>query len=182
MEKRKRTRVLGRKTLKEIRQDMRSLHRPSWQANGPTRPGEAKRGKFTADQWRTFCTVNLPVTLIRLWGGAQEGSIERRRLDNFMYLVTAVKLATMNAMNEQRILEYEANMRRYLETLLELYPAIRLTPYQHLSLHFGRHLRMFGPVHAWRCFPFERYNFLIQSIPTNNKFCKPSLCLESAQG
>ncbi|TEB18729.1 hypothetical protein FA13DRAFT_1577459, partial [Coprinellus micaceus] len=161
------TRVLGRETLKQIWSDMRSLNRPSWQANSPVKPSEKKWGKFTADQWRTFCTVNLPVTLIRLWGGAEEGSIERRRLDNFMYLVTAVKLTTMNPINEERIREYKYNMHQYLKSLLELYPATQITPYRHLSLHFGRHLRMFGPVHAWRCFPFEHYNFLLQSISTN---------------
>lgn len=157
-------------TLKQIHSDMKTLNRPSWQGNGPPHPGEKKWGKFTADQWRIFCTVNLPVTLVRLWGGKPEESIERKRLDNFMHLVMAVKLATKDTQNEAQIQEYEYHMLEYLRSLLELYPATSITPYQHLALHFGRHLRMFGPVHAWRCFPFERYNFLLQSIPTNNKF------------
>ncbi|KAJ2911995.1 hypothetical protein MD484_g8416, partial [Candolleomyces efflorescens] len=161
--------ILGRAVLKEIRRDMQTINRPSWQPNGPRWPGEAKFGKFTAAQWRTFCLINLPITLTRLWGGAAEGSIQRKCLENFMHLVTAVKLASMNRMNETRIAQYEYHIQEYLSTLLELYDTT-ITPYQHLSLHFGRHLRMFGPVHAWRCFPFERYNNVMQSISTNNKF------------
>lgn len=156
--------------MQEIRRDMLTINRPSWQANGPRLPGEAKFGKFTAGQWRTFCLVNLPVTLVRLWGNAGENSVERKRLDNYMHLVTAVKLASMDKLNEDRIKQYEYHMQQYLRGLRDLYPGSTISPYQHLSLHFGRHLRMFGPVHAWRCFPFERYNFILQSIPTNHRF------------
>ncbi|EAU81124.2 hypothetical protein CC1G_09766 [Coprinopsis cinerea okayama7 len=166
----RKTRVLGRGVLEEIRRDMVQLRVPTWQALAPKRPGEKKWGKFTADQWRTFCMINLPITLIRLWGSKPSGSIERRRLENFMHLVSAVKLATMHRLNEERIRQYEFHIRQYLTTLLELYPGTTITPYQHLALHFGRQLRSFGPVHAWRCFPFERYNYIMQSIPKNMKF------------
>jgi hypothetical protein len=154
---------------------MARLHLPSWVARPPSRPGEKKWGKFTADQWKTFCMQTLPVALIRLWGGQAEHSKERRRLDNFMHLVSAVKLATMHRMTEQRITEYEYHIRQYLQTLISLYPGTSITPYQHLSLHFGRHLRLFGPVHAWRCFPFERFNYILQQFPTNERFGKPTL-------
>lgn len=87
-----------------------------------------------------------------------------------MHLVTAVKLATMRTMTAERILQYEHHMHRYLETLLELYPGAEISSYQHMALHFGDQLRRFGPTHAWRCFPFERYNYLLQKIPTNKIF------------
>ncbi|KAJ2936177.1 hypothetical protein H1R20_g917, partial [Candolleomyces eurysporus] len=166
----KKTRVLGRTTLAEIRKDMARLGQPTWVARAPSNPGEKKWGKFTADQWKTFCMQNLPITLTRLWGAAPDGSTEKRRLDNFMHLVSAVKLATMYTVSESRIEQYEVHIRRYIETLLELYPGTSLTPYQHLVLHFGRQLRMFGPVHAWRCFAFERFNYVLQNFPTNERF------------
>ncbi|KAJ2912344.1 hypothetical protein MD484_g8074, partial [Candolleomyces efflorescens] len=166
----KKTRVLGRQTLAEIRDDMGRLGLPTWVARAPSHPGEKKWGKFTADQWKAFCMHHLPVTLTRLWGGAPEGSVERLRLDNFMHLISAVKLATMYSMSESRIQKYEHHMRQYITTLLNLYPGTSLTPYQHLALHFGRQLRMFGPVHAWRCFAFERFNYVLQNFPTNGRF------------
>ncbi|KAF5342101.1 hypothetical protein D9611_001705 [Ephemerocybe angulata] len=162
--------ILGKGVLKEIRRDMQSINRPSWQPSGPRSPGEARFGKFTAAQWRTFCLINLPITLTRLWGNAHPDSFQRKCLDNFLHLVAAVKIASMNRMNEDRVQDYERHIQLYLSSLLELYPRSNITPYQHLALHFPRHLRMFGPVHAWRCFAFERYNYVIQSLPTNHKF------------
>lgn len=170
--KAKSTRVLGRSLLAEVRKDMTRLNIPSWVSRAPSHPGEAKYGKFSADQWRTFCTINLPVTLIRLWGKESEDTREAKMLKNFMHLVTAIRLASMRSMTAERIDEYQRHMHRYLVTLLDLFPGTSITPYQHMSLHFGDMLRRFGPTHGWRCFPFERYNYLLQQIPTNNKLGK----------
>lgn len=141
---------------------------PGWVSRAPSHPGESRWGKFYADQWRAFCTVNLPVTLIRLWGTKPKESREYQMLENFMDLVTAVKLATMRKMTMQRIAQYETYMRRYLEKLIVLYPGANFGPYQHMSMHFGDQLHRFGPTHSWRCYPFERYNYLLQKIQTNN--------------
>lgn len=149
---------------------MERLGQPTWVSRAPAHPGEKKWGKFTADQWKTFCMQNLPDTLIQLWGQKPPDSLERRRLDNFMHLVSAVKIANLHKITEKRIQEYEYHMHSYLTSLLELFPGTSITPYQHLALHFGNHLRRFGPVHAWRCFPFERFNYILQNFSTNEKF------------
>lgn len=167
--------VLGREMLKEVRKDMMLIKTPSWLSLAPSHPGEAKWGKFSADQWRTFCSVNLPITLIRMWGSMQEGSKEHRMLVNFMHLVTAVNFGTMRRVSSQIIECYEYHMHEYLTTLLDLYPGTEITPYQHLSLHHGPILRAFGPTHGWRCFPFERCNGRLQQIPTNKKFGKSAV-------
>ena len=149
---------------------MERLQLPSWVAPAPRQPGVAKRGKFTADQWRTFCIINLVFTLTRLWGSEPETSRDRRMLDNFMHLVTAVKLASMRCMTPERIAQYTFHMHQYLTTLLDLYPGATIAPYQHLALHFQTFLQRFGPTQGWHCFAFERYNYLLQKIPTNMKF------------
>jgi hypothetical protein len=164
------TRVLGREMLGEIWNDMERITLPSWVAPAPDKPGTAQHGKFSADQWRTFCTVNLVFSLIRLWGHEDKESRQYCMLVNFLDLVTAVELAHRRVMTPPRIAQYEFYMHRYLTTLLELYPGTALTPNQHLSLHLGAMLRNFGPVHAWRTFPFERYNYLLQQTETNMKF------------
>ncbi|KAJ3502748.1 hypothetical protein NLJ89_g8745 [Agrocybe chaxingu] len=163
-------RVLGRETLKHVRDDIKNLQLPSWVAPAPSQPGVAKAGKFTADQWRTFCTYNLVFTLVRLWGPEIEGTQRRGMLDNFMHLVTAVKLGSMQTVTEDRISEYTEHMFQYLDTLRDVFKGTIFTTYQHLALHFPSLLRRFGPTHAWRCFIFERFNFLLQKIPTNAKF------------
>ncbi|KAL0957381.1 hypothetical protein HGRIS_001183 [Hohenbuehelia grisea] len=159
--KSRKTRVLGKTTLREIRHDMARQKFPSWFARAPGHPGESKWGKFTADQWKAFCTVHLPTTLTRLWGSKPSDSTERMMLDNFMHLVQAVKAANARVITREHIAQYEHHITAYVTQLLRLYPGTTITPYQHLSLHFGRLLRNIGPTHAWRCFNFERYNYLM---------------------
>ena len=161
--------VLGKETLKEIWKDVDLISLPSWIGRVPNRIGDTKVGKLSADQYRTACTVNLVVTLTRLWGN-DERPRYKEMLKNFMDLVTAINLAHRHVITPRSIHLYEQTMQRYLSKLLELYPSVTLTPSQHLSLHLGKMMRSFGPVHAWRCFPFERYNGILQNIPTNCKF------------
>ncbi|KAJ3506647.1 hypothetical protein NLJ89_g6753 [Agrocybe chaxingu] len=164
------TRVLGTEVLAAVREDMERLSLPSWVPRAPAHPGEKRWGKFSADQWRTFCTLILPITLIRLWGSHPEDSREKQQLDNFLHLVAAVKIGTQRKITKSDIAQYEIHMHTYLTTLLTLYENAEITPYQHLALHFGPLLENFGPTQSWRCFPFERYNYLMQKIPTNQKF------------
>jgi hypothetical protein len=161
--------VLGRGILAEVRKDMALLGLPSWSPAAPAHPGEKCWGKFGADQWQTFCMVNLPITLIRLWGSKPKDSREHCMLVNFLHLISAVKLAAMRKMSKERITQYKAHMHKYLTSLLNHYPNMSITPYQHLSLHFGPLLQCFGPTHAWHCFAFEHYNYLMQQILTNSK-------------
>ena len=142
---------------------------PKWLATVPTNVGEAKAGKLTADQWKTFCCVHLVVTLVRIWGSGASPRFHKL-LENFMFLVTATKLASMRTMSDKRADEFHLNMHQYLKTLLELFEGVNLTPNQHYSLHLSTHLKRFGPTHAWRTFAFERCNYVLQHIPTNKKF------------
>jgi hypothetical protein len=166
------TNVLGRETLKEICADMDRLRLPTWVSPAPRHPGEKKYGKFTADQWRSFCIINLVYTLTRLWGMEPEGSTKRKMLDNFLDLVSAIRIATQREITPDCITKYEKYMKSYLTGVLKLYPGTKITPYQHLALHIGPLLQRFGPTHSWRTFPFERYNNLLQNIQINNKLGK----------
>ncbi|KAH7876073.1 uncharacterized protein C8R40DRAFT_1043130 [Lentinula edodes] len=159
--------VLGKATLAEVRADMDVLSLPSWAPTAPRHPGDTQHGKFTADQWRAFCTVNLPITLIRLWGSFPKEDRKYKMLENFLSLVRAVRLANMRVVTEEDIQEFEKNIRDYLAQLRVLYPHTNITVYQHMMLHFGFLLRRFGPVHSWRCFAFERYNYILQNTSNN---------------
>ncbi len=160
--------VLGKETLAEVRKDLERIQLPSWVPRAPAHPGETKWGKLTADQWRSLCTIYLPVTLTRLWGDKLHETREYRMLQNFLHLVTSVKIASMRKTSSDHASDYEFHIQKYLETLLELYPGADVTPYQHMSLHLGDQLRRFGPTHSWRCFAFERFNHIFQNIKTNN--------------
>lgn len=159
--------VLGKTVIPKIREDMDRLTLPSWVSRGPAHPGEAKGGKLHADQWRSFFTINLPISLARLWGSNSADSKKQEMLVNFLHLVTAVQLASRHTITEEHVQLYEEHMHQYLATLLPLYPSTKMVPNQHNALHFGDYLRRFGPTHGWRCFAFERFNYLLQQISTN---------------
>lgn len=162
--------VLGKSALTSIRDDIQRMTLPSWIGRVPANLGSSSHGSLSADQWRTACTVNLVASLINLWGSNAEGTRTRQMLDNFMDLVTAIKLAHMRVLTPARIAEYHTRMEAYLKGIVELYPDVAILPYHHMSLHLTSFLRNFGPVHGWRCFPFERYNYVLQKTNTNRKF------------
>ena len=162
--------VLGRSILAAAQEDATMMQLPSWVNAVPPNFGSAAQGKLSADNWRTLCTINLPVTLICLWGDRSPDSRERQMLDNFMDLVTAVEVGSMLVTSENHIQIYERHMTKYLTDLKELYKERRVAPNHHLALHIGDFLRLFGPVHSWRAFALERYNYLLQRINTNRRF------------
>ena len=164
--------VLGRLTLAEVWLDMSRTTLPSWIGRAPPELGNGKHGKLSADQWRTACTVNLVITLVRLWGLKSPGERQHQMLINFMDLVTACKLAMMRKSNPTRVNQFREHMHRYLETTKTLYVDCALTPNHHLSLHLPRLFENFGPPHAWVCFVFERCVRWLKFIKTNNKFGK----------
>ncbi|KAI0364056.1 hypothetical protein BV20DRAFT_957023 [Pilatotrama ljubarskyi] len=160
-------RILTQEVIDTIRADIRNTVLPSWMERPPANFGSAAHGKLKADQWRTVCTVSLTITLIRLWGTPQATKKDRLLLDNFVHLVTAVDLATRRSMNEERAKAFDHHMLKYLQGLRDIF-AHELVPNHHLSLHLMACLMMFGPVHGWWAYPFERYNGLLQSLNINN--------------
>jgi hypothetical protein len=143
---------------------------PSWIGRAPPKLGDGRHGKLSADQWRTACTVNLVVTLVRLWGSDSANDRQHQMLANFMDLVTACKLAMMRKTTPSRIELFKQHMHRYLEAMKDLYVYSSLTPNHHLSLHLPKLFVNFGPPHAWDCFVFERCLRWLKFIKTSNKF------------
>ncbi len=78
--------VIGQDTLYEIWKDMgpRRMELPTCVTPAPANIGVPKAGKLTADQWRTACTINLVITLIRLWGMKSHDDRHYHMLANFM--------------------------------------------------------------------------------------------------
>ncbi|KAI1786040.1 hypothetical protein LXA43DRAFT_898720 [Ganoderma leucocontextum] len=167
-------RVLDQATVDRVRKDISATHFPSWMERPPRNFGSPAHGKLKADQWRTVCTVSLVITLCRLWGSSNTPDKYKLLLDNFLALVCAVDLATRRSMDAEHIEKFDRYMMHYLETLRSLFNH-QLVPNHHLSLHLRQCLLIFGPVHAWWAFPFERYNGLLQHLNTNSKTDKMPL-------
>ncbi|PIL31020.1 hypothetical protein GSI_05714 [Ganoderma sinense ZZ0214-1] len=161
-------RIIDQPTIKMIREDISNTTFPSWMERPLRNFGSPSHGKLKADQWRTVGTVSLVITLCRLWGSSKASDRSKLLLDNFLALVCAVDLATRRSMDIARAEKFDSYMMHYLRTLRSVFRH-HLVPNHHLSLHLRQCLLLFGPVHAWWTFPFERYNGILQQLNTNNK-------------
>lgn len=157
--------------LLQVREDIEATMLPSWMEKVPANFGDASHGKLKADHWRTVGTVNLVITLVRLWGSSTSSVEQLEALKNFIHLVIAVDLASRRSMDHARAATYDYHMEKYLQGLRRTYDEI-LVPNHHVALHLMRFLQGFGPVHGWWAFPFERYNGMLQRLKTNFKPCE----------
>ncbi|KAH7917511.1 hypothetical protein BV22DRAFT_986006, partial [Leucogyrophana mollusca] len=138
--------------------DMSRTLIPSWMSRAPRNLGSAGHGKLKADHWRTVCGVHMIITLVRLWGSQNSTPENKDLLDNFLALVIAVRWSTMRSTSEDHAEIVESSFNYYLTSLVRLFGKHLLRPSHHLSLHLANCIRLFGPVHGWWSFPFERYN------------------------
>ncbi|KAI0318030.1 hypothetical protein OF83DRAFT_1057562, partial [Amylostereum chailletii] len=152
--------------MDEIRSDMEKTTLPSWIQRVPTNFGQPGQRRMKADQWRIACGIHLPITLVE---GENRGPDKYVALQNFLALVVAVRWSTMHVTSITSREFIQENFLFYLASLIYLYGKESLVPNHHLCLHLVECLRLFGPVHSWWAFPFERYNGVIQRINTNYK-------------
>ncbi|KZS87331.1 hypothetical protein SISNIDRAFT_419759, partial [Sistotremastrum niveocremeum HHB9708] len=166
------------KTLPRVWQDDASVITPSWIGRAPKFAGTAATGTLKADEWRNFFTISLVFSLPKQWHDASDRY--QALLENFMHLVACIEYASLRTINEKTIAAYEAHTLAYLRGHLDLFRDKVLSIYQHSSLHLPDFMRRFGPVHAWRAFPFERYNGVMHSINTNHKIGAIFACAHNA--
>ncbi|KAH9909423.1 uncharacterized protein BXZ73DRAFT_59511 [Epithele typhae] len=152
----------------KVRSDIKGTYLPSWLERPPSNFGSSSHGKLKADHWRTICTISLVISLVKIWPHDTASSSELKVLENFVHLAIAVDLASRRSMSPERARLFDAHMASYLRGIREIFDH-DLVPNHHLSLHLCTCLLLFGPVHGWWAFPFERFNGIIQRLNTNNK-------------
>jgi hypothetical protein len=155
--------------MEQVWADMAETTVPSWMGHPPKNLGTPSHSKLKANQWRTACTVNLVITLVRLWGQHNSSNEHQQLLTNFISLVIAVCWASRQSTSIDHIEIVQSQFDYYLRSLVRLFGKGVLIPNHHLSLHLAECLHAFGPVHGWWAFPFEQYNGIIQQKNTNNK-------------
>lgn len=144
---------------------------PSWVGSVPHNFGAAAAGTPKADEWRTVFTIYLPITLILLFSYRSPGNAQLQQvLDNTMQLVCAVLLACKRTTTPHRMHRYREYLQRYISQLHVLFPDLECESIHHMAFHIYDFLKLFGPVHSWWCFPFERLIGQLQRLPTNHRF------------
>lgn len=164
--------------MQRIRDIVKNTITPSWIESVPYNFGDAAAGPLKADEWRTMSTIYLPLALISLWGdGTPHSSPEvaakfRHVLDHTMALVCAIILACARTMTHERATAYRSYIASFIQDLQDLHPDTTRRTNHHMAMHIYDFLHLFGPVHSWWCFPFERLIGQLQRITSNHKFGK----------
>jgi hypothetical protein len=160
--------------LEHVRDVIDATDVPSWIPSVPREWGSASMGVPSADEWRTMATIYFPISLLSKWAGLEEASAEgkgrRQLLDLTMCIVIATLLACKRSIDESRRSTYLKYMSTYLHNFGSVVPHGKLKPNNHFSLHIYDFLNLWGPVHSWWCFPFERINGILQRIKISNVF------------
>lgn len=167
-------RVLGKKTIKAVKEDVERTTFPSHVKPTPKNLGTIGHGKLSAKEWLSTCTISLAITLPRIWTTEDfEPTTKLRYFDmlkNFAALVALVNIASRYSISHQDTLDIEAWTFTYVGGLPRLFPAFKIHPYHHIVLHLGEVLRDFGPGYSWAAWAFEYLNGLALQIPSNWKF------------
>ena len=157
--------------MEAIRSDIQAILTPSWVTSVPSHLGSASQGKLKADQWRILGSIHLPLTLINLWGTPDTNDPRSVRCHNILKatisLMSAVVIATSREITRGDAKAYLDHMLEYLDRVKELFPQYKLHPNHHMALHLHEFLLLFGPVHSWWTFPFERLIGALQRMPHN---------------
>ena len=158
--------------MKTIADDLEYVIKPSWMPLVPLSSGS----KLKADEWRTLGSLNLPLSLIRLWSKhPRQDRLDFLRLT--MSLMSAVLLATSQVTSDEHCDRYLKFMLEYQKELWQLFPLYDCIPNQHLAFHIPEFIKLFGPVHEWWAVPFKRVIGQLQCLLTNYK--KRELSLKS---
>jgi hypothetical protein len=169
--------------MMRIRQVIGEMATPSWLSSVPRNFGDSAAGSLKADEWRTMTTIYLPIALISIWGqGTPHASPAiaeslRKALDHSMALVSAVSLACLRTTTPDRMTAYRENILTWIANLQVIHPTAEHRVNEHMAVHIFDFLKLFGPVHSWWCFPFERLIGQLQRLPNNHKFGQPFAAL-----
>jgi len=139
----------------------------------PATVATAPKAKLKSDEWRTWGCLYLPVSFIRLWlkvDPVNEKESRRRDLMHLtMLLVSAIVIASSRVTSEENAREYLAYMLGYRQALEKLFPNYLCQSIHHMAMHIPEYLLMYGPVHGWWAYPFERMIGMLQRIAVNSK-------------
>lgn len=118
-------------------------------------------GGFKADQWRAWITVYSPVVL--------KGILPPSHFLCWMVFVRACCILCQRILRKVDLVTADLLLLNFFEKFQGLYGEDSCTMNLHLHLHLKEVYLDFGPSHAFWCYPFERYNGILGSFPTNNK-------------
>ena len=122
---------------------------------------------FTADQFKNWTTIySIP---------ALYGILPSEHLQCWRHFVLACRILCKQSLSIADTRLADALLLQFCKCVQDLFGEMCITPNMHMHGHLKDILEDFGPVYAFWCFSFERYNGILGSQPNNNRNIEPQL-------
>ena len=151
--------LLNSNSLKTIKEMIQNVKLPADVGRIPSNI-ESNHSRFTAEEWKNWTLYYSPFVL-------------RNVLPDKDYKCWQKFVLACTFLCSPHVTEYEINLANsfffaFGSKVEELYGAKVITPNMHFHGHLAECVRDYGPVQAFWCFAFERFNGVISDIPTNH--------------
>ena len=154
--------------LHKLWKDMQQTTLPTGLDAPPQRIGAKGSPSPKASQWNTMFLVTLPITLTKVWTASNAPLEDHARLDNFLHLACAIRLANRRVVDGGMVSAYQTHLLKYLRSLLHLFPEYRLKPKHHYAIHLADCMLRFGPTIWYSSWSGERKIFGQKQMHTNH--------------
>ena len=154
--------IIGAKVYPAIQERVDLMVPPSKIGRIPRKIG-AGFASFMADEWKHWILIYSLYALHELIP-----DVHYKCWSTFVFAcrLLCLPIVTRTQINEAHIL-----LADFCSTFERLYEKEACTPNMHMSLHLKECMLDFGPFSAFWCFPFERYNGILEGF--KKSWCGP---------
>ena len=164
--------ILNHTNFATIQERVRCIATPKDIGRLPLKISSSFSG-FTADQWRKWTIIFSVVSL--------KGILPQEHLNCWILFVKVFILLCFRVIYKSSLVSADLYLQQFCKTFQQLYGSEECTPNMQMHLHLKNLLSDYGPVYAFWCFAFERFNRLdpaMKRVGTIMFFLKHSLTLK----
>ena len=122
---------------------------------------------FSADQWRNWTICFSPVALKEI--------LPASHLKYWLLFVKACSLLSSRVLKKSNVHLAHQYLTMFCKEFETVNGKQHCTPNMHLHLHLEDCILDYGPLYAFWCYAFERYNGMLEGFPTNLRSIEPQL-------
>ena len=120
---------------------------------------ESNFSSFTADEWKNWILIYSVYSL--------NGVVNEPHYSCWCLLVDSCNLFCHFIVTKHKIDQAHILLVEFCKLFESLYGSESCTPNMHMACHIRENILDFGPLSAFWCFPFERYNGILEQISTS---------------
>lgn len=152
--------LLSNKQFKEIDERISQCDVPTGFGRLPNKIA-SNYGCFTASQWKNWTLIYSMYCL--------DGLLPQPHLRCWQTFVLACQYMSHHVISELDITRAAGLFIKFGKQFQQLYGKEKVTPNMHLHCHLKECVQDFGPLHAFWCFSFERFNGILGATPMNGR-------------